>query len=161
MKKHREIQEEKIYILKVTISDVFGRVKGTPHRTLAISERSTLYRLAKEITNAFDFYFDHCFGFFNNLKIWAKSNECYELFKDIEKEQGLEPTHCKRGKKTRIDVVFNKIGKEMLFLFDYGDEWLFIVELKGIEPSKQDTKYPLILESVGNAPLQYGEVEED
>ena len=62
MKKHKEKQEEKIYILKVTISDVFGRVKGTPHRILAIPERLTLYRLAKEITNAFGFYFDHCFG---------------------------------------------------------------------------------------------------
>lgn len=161
MKNRREKQEEKIYILKVTLSDVFGRGRGTPHRILAIPERFTLYGLAEEIINAFDFYFDHCFGFFDNLKLWAKSNECYELFKDIEKEQRLEPTRCKSVKKTRIDGVFNKIGKEMLFLFDYGDEWRFIVELKGIEPPKQDTKYPLILESVGDAPLQYGEIEED
>ena len=161
MKNRREKQEEKIYILKVAISDVFGRVKGTPHRILAIPERFTLYGLAEKIINAFDFDFDHCFGFFDNLKIWAKSNECYELFKDLEKEQGLEPTHCKSVKKTKIDGVFNKIGKEMLFLFDYGDEWRFIVELKGIESPKQDTKYPLILESVGDAPLQYGEIDED
>ncbi len=161
MKNRKEKQEEKIYILKVTLSDVFERGRGTPHRTLAIPERFTLYRLAKEITNAFDFYFDHCFGFFDNLKTWAKSNECYELFKDIEKEQGLEPTNCKSVKKTRVNRVFNEIGKKMLFLFDYGDEWRFIVELKGIEPFDQKTKYPLILESVGNAPLQYGEVEED
>ena len=161
MRKHREIQEEKIYILKVTLSDVFERGRGTPHRTLAIPERSTLYRLAKEITNAFDFYFDHCFGFFNNLKIWAKSNECYELFKDIEKEQGLEPTHCKSVEKTRVGGVFNMIGRKMLFLFDYGDEWHFIVELKGLESPKQDINYPLILESIGNVPPQYGEIEED
>lgn len=161
MKKHKEKQEEKIYLLKVTINDVFARVEGTPHRILAVPERSTLYRLAKEITNAFGFYFDHCFGFFDNLKTWIKSNECYELFKDIEKEQGLEPTPCKSVKKTRVDRVFNEIGKKMLFLFDYGDEWLFIVELKGIEPPKQDTKYPFIVESVGDAPPQYGEIEED
>ena len=48
MKNRREKQEEKIYILKVAISDVFGRVKGTPHRILAIPERFTLYGLAEK-----------------------------------------------------------------------------------------------------------------
>jgi len=161
MKMHREKQEEKICILKVTLSDVFGGVRGKPHRILAIPERFTLYRLAKEIVGAFDFDFDHCFGFFDNLKLWTESNECYELFKDIEKEQGLEPTHCKSVQKTRVGGVFNKIGRKMLFLFDYGDEWHFIVELKGLESPKQDIKYPLILESIGNVPPQYGEIEED
>jgi hypothetical protein len=161
VKKRREKQEEKICILKVTLSDVFGRIRGTPHRILAIPERFTLYGLAEEIVDAFDFDFDHCFGFFDNLKLWTESNECYELFKDIEKEQGLEPTYCKSVKKTRVGGVFNEIGKKMLFLFDYGDEWRFIVELKGIELPKQDTNYPLILESIGNAPPQYGEIDED
>src|SRR5659263_401337 len=85
-----------------------------------------------------------------------ESKECYELFKDIEKEQGLEPTHCKSVQKTMVGGVFNKIGRKMLFLFDYGDEWHFIVELKGLESPKQDIKYPLILESRGNVPPQYG-----
>lgn len=161
MKMQREKQEEKICILKVTLSDAFGRVRGMPHRILAIPEMFTLYRLAKEIVGAFDFNFDHCFGFFDNLKLWTKSNECYELFKDIEKEQGLEPTNCKSVQKTRVGGVFNKIGRKMLFLFDYGDEWHFIVELKGLESPKQDIKYPLILESIGNVPPQYGEIEEE
>ena len=63
VKKRREKQEEKICILKVTLSDVFGRFSETPHRILAIPERFTLYGLAEEIVNAFDFDFDHCFGF--------------------------------------------------------------------------------------------------
>ena len=48
----------------------------------------------------------------------------------------------------------------MLFLFDYGDEWHFIVELKGIELSKEGEKYPFVLESIGSAPSQYGEAGE-
>jgi hypothetical protein len=48
----------------------------------------------------------------------------------------------------------------MLFLFDYGDEWHFIVELKGIELPKEGEKYPLVVESVGGVPLQYGEADE-
>jgi len=35
----------------------------------------------------------------------------------------------------------------MLFLFDYGDEWHFIVELKGIELPKEGEQYPLVVKS--------------
>ncbi len=156
MKKYKVKQQKKIYIFAVTLSDVFGRIGRTPYRVLAIPERFTLCRLAGEILDAFDFDSDHCFGFYNNLKRWTKSDECYELFKDIEDEQGLEPTPCKSVKKTKVGKVFNEIGKKMLFLFDYGDEWHFIVELKGIESPQEDKNYPLILESVEKAPPQYG-----
>lgn len=114
----------------------------------------TLYELAEEIVNAFDFDLDHRFGFFDNLKSWTESKECYELFKDME-EEGLEETRCKSVKKTKVDRVFRNIGKKVLFLFDYGDEWHFIVELKGMESPRRGAEYSLILESVGKAPPQY------
>lgn len=152
-----EKQEKEMYIFKVTLHDRLGRAKGTPHRILAIPTRFTLYELAKEIVHAFDFYFDHCFGFFDNVGSWTKSKECYELFRDLEKEQGLEPTRCQSVKKTKVGQVFTKVGKKMLFLFDYGDEWHFIVELKGIESPQRNTHHPLILESQGEPPPQYGE----
>ena len=44
----------------------------------------------------------------------------------------------------------------MLFLFDYGEEWHFIVELTGIELAKDGGEYPFVVESVGDAPPQYG-----
>jgi hypothetical protein len=46
-------------------------------------------------------------------------------------------------------------------VFDYGDEWHFIVELKRIETSKDDARYPLVVESVGEAPPQYGDMDEE
>ncbi len=121
MKKLDEKQQEKIYILKVILKDIYKRVEGTPYRVIAVPGTFTLYELAEEIVKSFDFYFDHCFGFYDNLNSWTNSNKCYELFKDIEEELELEPTCCKSVKKTRIDKVFNKIGRKMLFLFDYGD----------------------------------------
>ncbi|MCD6189707.1 MAG: hypothetical protein J7J97_05930 [Thermococcus sp.] len=63
-------------------------------------------------------------------------------------------------KRTKINQVFNKIKKKMLFLFDYGDEWHFIVELKGIKPPEENVEYPLVVKSVGEAPPQYEEMEE-
>ena len=156
MRKRKAKQGEKIYLIKVTLSDWHGRAKGHPYRVLAIPEEFTLYRLAEAIVNSFDFYFDHCFGFYDNIKKWIDSGEGYELFADIGEE-----TKHKGVERTRVRRVFDKIGKKMLFLFDYGDEWHFIVELKGVESSDNYEKYPLVAESVGYAPPQYGESEED
>jgi len=156
MKKRRAKQGERIYIIRATLSDWRGRVKGQPYRVLAIPEELTLYNLAETIVDSFDFDFDHAFGFYNNIKKWTKSVEGYELFADTGEESG-----SKGVEKTKVNEVFDKIKKKMLFLFDYGDEWHFIVELKGVEPSKDRERYPFIMESFGDTPPQYGRLGED
>jgi len=156
MKKRRVKQDEKIYLIKATLSDWYGHVRGRPYRILAIPEGFTLYDLAEAIVDSFDFDFDHAFGFYNNIKRWTESTEGYELFADIGKE-----SEFKSVKRTKISEVFDKIKKKMLFLFDYGDEWHFIVELKGVESSEETAKYPLIVKSVGKSPPQYGEIDDE
>ena len=49
----------------------------------------------------------------------------------------------------------------MLFLFDYGDEWLFTVELIGLGRKEPKVAYPRVLKRVGEAPPQYPDLEED
>jgi len=156
MKKRKAKQGEKIYLIKATLTDWYGHVERMPYRILAIPEGFTLYNLAEVIVDSFDFYFDHAFGFYNNIKRWRESTEGYELFADMG-----EKSKFKGVKRTKINKVFDKIKKKMLFLFDYGDEWYFIVELKGIESLEEDAKYPLVVESVGKAPPQYEEMDED
>ena len=156
MKKRKAKQGEKIYLIKATLSDWYGHIKGMPYRILAIPEGFTLYNLAEAIVDSFDFYFDHAFGFYNNIKRWTESTEGYELFADIGEE-----SEFKGVKRTKINKVFDKIKKKMLFLFDYGDKWHFIVELKGIELPEEGAEYPLVVESVGKSPPQYGEMDEE
>ena len=71
-----------------------------------------------------------------------------------------EEGEFKGVKRTKMSKAFDQIEKKMLFLFDYGDEWHFIVELKGIKLSKEGEKYPFVAESIGGAPSQYGEADE-
>jgi len=152
MRKRKARQDEKIYLIKAILSDGYGRVRGQPYRVLAIPEGLTLYKLAEAIVYSFDFNFDHCFGFYDNIKRWTESYEGYELFADIGEESEF------RGvERSKVKEVFDKIEKKMLFLFDYGDNWHFIVELTGFESPKEGEKYPFVLESVGDAPPQYGE----
>ncbi|HLE24991.1 MAG TPA: hypothetical protein VI935_05000 [Thermodesulfobacteriota bacterium] len=154
MRTRKAKEGEKICLLKATLKKFSGRVKVSktfPHRVLAIPQGLTLYKLAEAIVDSFDFYFDHCFGFYDNIKEWIDSVEGYELFADIGEE-----SEFKGVERTKVKKVFDKIEKKMLFLFDYGDNWHFIVELKGIESSKEGEKYPFVTESSGDAPIQYG-----
>ena len=155
MRKRNAKQGEKIYLIKATLSDWYGKVRGQPFRVLEIPGDFTLYSLAEAIVDSFGFYFDHPFGFYDNIKKWPNSNEGYELFADIGEE-----SEFKGVKRTKISKAFDQIEKKMLFLFDYGDEWHFIVELKGIELSKAGERYPFVAESIGGAPSQYGEADE-
>jgi len=157
------MRSTKIYVLKVILSDWQGRIRGRPYRVLAVPAGFSLYDLAGFIVESFDFDFDHAFGFYDNVKRWTDSKECYELFKDLERDKDilLEPSPCRSVKRTRLDEVFTEDRKRWLFLFDYGDEWHFILDLKGIKPPEEGASYPQLLESFGEAPPQYRSEEQN
>lgn len=46
-------------------------------------------------------------------------------------------------------------GKTFLYLFDYGDEWEFKVEVEEIDPDKPRPLKPQIVAERGTAPEQY------
>ena len=53
------------------------------------------------------------------------------------------------------------MGFSFWYLFDYGDEWRFNVVLKKVDSIEKPLKAPIILESIGDAPEQYPDYEED
>lgn len=153
---------ERIFIFKIIQSNLYGMVRGFPYRVLAIPEEFTLYQFAEVINEHFGFAFDHPFGFYSNLTQYFASEEGYELFADFPEMQGLIDDDCRFDgvKKTQVNQAFTQPKKKMLFLFDYGDEWHFRVELKTIEPAQQGKPYPVCIKSVGIARSQYDEPDE-
>ena len=63
-------------------------------------------------------------------------------------------------RRTELSAAFPEVGKTMLFLFDYGDEWRFKVELIGLGRKEPNAVYPRVLKRVGEAPPQYPGLEE-
>lgn len=120
----------------------------------------SLYKLAKAITSAYDFDFDHCFGFYSNTKneYYHDSEKQYELFADLP---DVEPTEADSVKKTKIFKVWKNSGDKMMFLFDYGDCWMFIVELIGFGERGDKEKYPKLLEAKGEDLEQYPDYDEE
>lgn len=122
-------------------------------RKIQIAGTKSLYNFAKVITQGFGFQFDHCFGFYDTLKDEMHCKKAFELFVDIDEE----PTRAmaKGVKKVKISQAFKLIGEKLIFLFDYGDGWQFNVELKEVRSAEKINLKPVILESIGEAPLQY------
>jgi len=58
-------------------------------------------------------------------------------------------------KRSRIVDAFAEVGDKMTFLFDYGDNWEFKVELIGHGRKEAGVRYPRPIKTVGKAPEQY------
>ncbi len=43
----------------------------------------------------------------------------------------------------------------MTFLYDFGDNWMFKIQLEQVDPGNSKMKNPVVLESQGDAPEQY------
>ena len=124
------------------------------YRDLEIPSSKKLYDLASAIVSAFGFQFDHPFGFYSLLKGHIFSSPVkYELFADLD-DIG-EPSDAGSVEQTRISDAFPEIGHKMTFLFDYGDNWQFRVEVIGKGAKESGVKYPKVLKRVGRAPKQY------
>jgi len=128
-------------------------------RKIQIAETKSLYNFAKVVIQAFDFYFDHCFGFYNDFNRPQNSEKAYELFYDLDDVEPPAP-HVKSVKRTKIQQVFKQPGDKMLLLFDYGDGWQFTVELEEIKQAEKRDLKSVILERIGDAPMQYPPCED-
>jgi len=172
MKKRKPTKNDKVYVFKVSLNldspkMYYGKINQgivktgkAPWREIAMLGSHNLYSFAEAINNVFGFWFDHCFGFYSNFdeRKMYESKEIYELFTDLD---DVEHTPGAKGvEKIKILEVFQEKGKEMLFYFDYGDGWRFLVELKDIREADLKTSYPTLLEKFGPNPEQYPPLED-
>jgi hypothetical protein len=140
-------------IVRVTLQD-----EPSIYREIEVESRKSLSDLAEAIVHAFDFEFDHAFGFYSKLtgRDVMRSTPKYELFADMGEE-----TTARSVRKTPITDAFPSVGHTMLFMFDYGDDWRFVVEVIGLGQKVARTRYPKVLKKVGEAPEQYGAWDDD
>jgi hypothetical protein len=132
--------------------------KQSIRRDIEIASTDSLYKLAEAITVAFDFDFDHAFGFYSGLepRTMMHAEPRYELFADLDLD-----SDAKSVMKTKLAEAFPKVGHTMGFLFDYGDDWLFHVEMIGEGQKVAKVKYPRVIAKKGAAPIQYPDPDDE
>lgn len=65
-------------------------------------------------------------------------------------------------RKVTIDELNLRARKKFMYLFDYGDEWRFSVQVNKINKNApEDVEYPRIVESAGKPPPQYPNWDEE
>ena len=117
------------------------------YRHIQIPDTILLADLAEVILKAFDFDNDHLHAFFMDNHPWSQT-DCFFL--------DDEGPSTKRVKL--YDTGLEK-GKKFIFLFDFGDEWIF--QCKVLRLTNEITEFPKIIRSKGESPAQYPDWEED
>lgn len=133
------------------------QLKGADYQAvIAISGHINLYGLAEHIIDTIGFDFDHAFGFYDNINEPYQSDVRYTLFADIGEDNEGELS----VQKTLIQDVFEP-GRKMIFLFDYGDDWMFLLTCKKVEPAKTKKKTRQVISEKGDKPIQYPDFDDE
>jgi hypothetical protein len=147
----RRSKPTKIARAEATMHDLRTSLKPHVYRDIEIESDRSLFELADVITKAFGFDFEHAFGFFNRLTGRVFSSPVrYELFADEETGGEARSVH-----QATIAQAFPRANSKMLFVYDYGDEWRFRVEVREISKLPSESAVPRVTAEVGKAPEQY------
>lgn len=114
-------------------------------RKIVMSNEDTLRDLHYVIQDAFEFDDDHLYSFFMDGIKYSKN--------------AFHAEYCDQGPYVSDAIIGNLslyVGQRILYLFDYGDSWLFTVQLLDIDPEAVLPSRSAIIESKGKPPSQYG-----
>lgn len=120
-------------------------------RTIEVRGNQTLHDLHLEIQAAFGWDDDHLYSFFLSGKAWDQDTE----YAAPQADEG------RMAHRVKIGALGLTPKQRFLYLFDYGDELRHDVRLVSVGPAATGRRYPRIVESHGEAPPQYPDLEED
>ena len=124
------------YVFKVSLGSVWRRI--------TVRDDHHLHNLAVTILTSFDFDDDHLYQFTlkDRLGVTARVDHPY-----AEEELSADQI-C-------IGALPLRVGQQMRFLYDFGDNWEFDVTLERIDPPNPTLRRPEILEAHGKSPSQH------
>lgn len=122
-------------------------------RKIEMKETQTLDDLHEAIIyKSFGWDDPHMYSFFFDNIPYSKSRGmeyCCSMEPDLFSGERPNPT------STKLRDLNLKEGQRFLFIFDFGDDQQFGIEVEGLSKTVSGKKYPLILEEKGRAPKQY------
>lgn len=133
----------------IVLKAMFKRRKGI-WRKVEMKATDTLKDLHEVMQDAIGWDNDHMYSFFMDNKIYSKDS-------DMEVTCPFEPDGKKTADKTPIGIFELKKGQKFAYLFDFGDDHEFEIEVSDFGTVEKGKKYPALIESKGKAPEQYPE----
>jgi hypothetical protein len=130
-------------------------------REIEIAANRTLAELGEAIPLAFAFDDPHLWSFFLSDCAWDHESEC-ALQSEPDPFGGPRARAARRTLIRDVPWPGASGKKEVLFLFDYGDEWHFGVKLMRQSPTVETgARYPRVVAQQGDAPPQHPDPDEE
>ena len=134
-------------------------------RMVAIRGDQTFIDLHYVLQEAFDWGDDHLYSFWPGGEFWPREGTEYThpLALATDPFAGWDLPAARPERKSaeqRLDRAKLHKGDKLAYLFDFGDEWRVRLTLRGIT-GDEGGSYPRVLESVGDAPPQYPDYDEE
>ncbi|MEI6409768.1 MAG: hypothetical protein WCR52_10320 [Bacteroidota bacterium] len=127
------------------------------YREIAIDAYATLTDLHLAIQHLFKFDNDHLYAFFIDGGIRSRAENHFIYFDD---RADMEMSR-QSAANIRLGDLQLYTNQEIMYLFDFGDHWEFLIEVLVIVPGKQLKKAVYkTLKVVGKAPKQYPDWED-
>lgn len=137
-----EVEVEETYLLKVSLR------YGDCSRTVRMNSQHTLEELHLEIQKAFGFGNDHLYNFSLGKGYFEQHIYCPHMDEEEWHTDEIDLGELKLLK-----------GTKFTYLFDYGDEWWFDIQVKKV--MEEIIEGIEIVESKNNPPNQYPDWEEE
>lgn len=120
---------------------------------LTLDGRQSLHDLHLAIQTAFGWDNDHLYSFFMSGRAWDSASE-YAMV-------AQRGSNTRLASQVRLERLGLRVGSEFLYLFDYGDEHPFAVQVETIISAPKPLKQSRIDRRPADPPAQYEEVDED
>lgn len=135
--------KDSIYVFDAQLADY--RDVGC---TIGVRNNQTLEHLHRGLRRAFNWDDDHLYSFWLSGVYWdgpdTEFTAPYELAMSDAQSAAI-----------RIDELDLQLGQEVAYVFDFGDEWRVLLQLRERVPPEAGARYPKVLTRNGEPPPQY------
>jgi hypothetical protein len=154
---------QSVFVFKVALA---GR--KSIWRRIALLGNQTLDDLHEAIFNAFDRDDEHLYSFYfppPGTKKWTRSKlrdaTEYACPFSCEDDGPFSNPDTPNAAKTKLVSLKLKPKQVFSYLFDFGDEWWHEITVEAVDAPQEKGKYPCVLESRGESPPQYPDLEDE
>jgi hypothetical protein len=143
----------KVMLISMGLNEINEEIS----RTIEMNDRTSLYSLHLMIQSSFGWDNDHMFSFYMG-----------EDMDDVENEYSGNPlgghhvsdfgSPTKAASDTELRDLNLKVGREFIYLYDYGDRLIHKIVIQDIKENENiENKSGRIISKIGNSPAQYEE----
>ena len=151
-----EIYQIKIDLIRMGLDEIEEEIS----RIIEIEDKQTLFDLHNHIQHLFNWDNDHMFSFYLGEKLYDRDNE-YSANPFGEHIVSGFGKQSKSAAKYELRDLNLSMGFSFWYLFDYGSELIHKVTVEKIRELKpEESGFPKLINKKGNAPPQYGVLEE-